>query len=158
MKYLEQKPDDLEVKWLLNLAYVTLGKYPAGVPASDLIPPSVFASKESIGRFVDVAPVAGLNLASMAGGLIVDDFDNDGLLDIVTSSYNMCEHVHFFHNNGDGTFTDRTTEAGLLDELGGLNITQADYNNDGCMDFLVMRGGWQLPMRMSLMLSPTARR
>lgn len=150
-KYLEQKPDDLEVKWLLNLAYVTLGKYPAGVPPGDLIPPSVFASKENVGRFVDVAPLAGLNLVSMAGGLIVDDFDNDGLLDIVTSSYNMCEHVHFFHNNGDGTFTDRSAEAGLLDELGGLNIMQADYNNDGCMDFLVMRGGWQLPMRMSLM-------
>jgi hypothetical protein len=151
LKYLQQKPDDLEVKWLLNLAYLTLGKYPAGVPADDLIPPSVFASKESVGRFVDVAPAAGLDLVSMAGGLIVDDFDNDGLLDIVTSSYNMCEHVHFFHNNGDGTFTDRSAQAGLLDELGGLNIIQADYNNDGCMDFLVMRGGWQLPMRMSLM-------
>lgn len=151
LKYLQKKPDDFEVKWQLNLAYMTLGKYPEGVPASDLIPPSAFASKESVGRFTDVAAAAGLNLVSMAGGLIVDDFDNDGLLDIVTSSYNMCEHVHFFHNNGDGTFTDRSAEAGLLDELGGLNLIQADYNNDGCMDFLVMRGGWQLPMRMSLM-------
>ncbi|HEX9112467.1 MAG TPA: FG-GAP-like repeat-containing protein [Terriglobales bacterium] len=151
LTYLQKKPDDLEVKWLLNVAYMTLGKYPAGVPPTNLIPPSVFASKENVGRFVDVAPSTGLNLVSMAGGLIVDDFDNDGLLDIVTSSYNMCEHVHFFHNNGDGTFTDRSAEAGLLDELGGLNIIQADYNNDGCMDFLVTRGGWQFPMRMSLM-------
>jgi len=151
LKYLEQKPDDLEVKWLLNLAYMTLGKYPSGVPANDLIPPSAFASRENVARFTDVAPAAGLNLVSMAGGIIVDDFDNDGLLDIVTSSYNMCEHVHFFHNNGDGTFADRSAQAGLLDELGGLNIIQADYNNDGCTDFLVMRGGWQFPMRLSLM-------
>jgi len=150
LKYLQKKPDDLEVKWLLNLAYMTLGKYPASVPAGDLIPPSVFVSKESVGHFSDVAKAAGLDLVSMAGGLIVDDFDNDGLLDIITSSYNMCEHVHFFHNNGDGTFTDRSAQAGLLDELGGLNMIQADYNNDGCMDFLVLRGGWQLPMRMSL--------
>ncbi len=151
LKYLKRKPDELEVKWLLNLAYMTLGKYPSGVPAEDLIPPSAFASKENVPRFVDVASDAGLDLVSMAGGLIVDDFDGDGLLDIVTSSYNMCEHVHFFHNNGDGTFTDRSAQAGLMDELGGLNLIQTDYNNDGCLDFLVMRGGWQLPMRMSLM-------
>ena len=32
LKYLEQKPDDLEVKWLLNMAYLTVGGYPASVP------------------------------------------------------------------------------------------------------------------------------
>jgi hypothetical protein len=150
-KYLQKRPDDLEVKWLLNVAYATLGKYPQGVPAEYLIPPSVFASKDNVGRFTDVATAAGIDLVSMAGGVIVDDFDNDGLLDIVTSSYDMCEHMHFFHNNGDGTFSDRSAQAGLLDELGGLNIIQADYNNDGCTDILVTRGGWQLPMRMSLL-------
>ena len=151
LKYLQKKPDDFEIKWQLNLAYMTLGKYPEGVPANDLIPPAAFASKESVGRFTDVAKAAGIDLFSMAGGLIVDDFDNDGLLDIVTSSYNMCEHARFFHNNGDGTFTDRSAEAGLMDELGGLNLIQVDYNNDGCMDFLIMRGGLQVAMRMSLM-------
>jgi hypothetical protein len=150
-KFLEKKPDDLEVRWLLNVAYATLGKYPEGVPAKYLIPPSVFASQENVGRFVDVSAAAGINLISMAGGIIVDDFDNDGLLDIVTSSYDMCEHLHFFHNNGDGTFSDRSAQAGLMDQLGGLNIIQADYNNDGCMDVLVTRGGWQFPMRMSLL-------
>ncbi len=151
LKYLQQKPDELEVKWLLNLAYMTLGKYPDGVPAQYLIPPSVFESKENVGRFNDVAPAAGINLVSMAGGIIVDDFENNGLLDVVTSSYNVCEPMHYFHNNGDGTFTDRSAQAGLTDELGGLNIMQADYNNDGCMDILVTRGGWQWPMRMSLL-------
>jgi len=150
-KFLEKKPEDLEVRWLLNVAYATLGKYPDGVPARYLIPPSVFASKEKVGRFVDVAAAAGVDLVSMAGGIIVDDFDNDGLLDIVTSSYNMCGSLQFFRNNGDGTFSDRTVQAGLLDQLGGLNMIQADYNNDGCTDILVTRGGWQLPMRMSLL-------
>jgi hypothetical protein len=150
-KYLAKRPDDLEVRWLLNVAYATLGKYPQGVPAEYLIPPSVFASKDNVGRFTDVATVAGIDMVSMAGGIIVDDFDNDGLLDIVTSSYDMCGHMHFFHNNGDGTFSDRSAQAGLLDQLGGLNIIQADYNNDGCTDILVTRGGWQLPMRMSLL-------
>jgi hypothetical protein len=151
LQYLEQKPDELEVKWLLNLAYMTLGKYPAGVPAKYLIPVSAFESKENSGRFVDVAPVAGISLSSLAGGVIVDDFDNDGLLDVVISSMDSCEPLHFFHNNGDGTFSDRTAQAGLSDEIGGLNIIQGDYNNDGCMDILVLRGGWEYPMRRSLL-------
>ncbi len=150
-QYLAQKPDDLEVKWMLNLAYVTLGKYPQGVPQKYLLPPSIFESKENIGRFVDVASEAGLKDFSVAGGVIVDDFENNGLLDVVTSSADLCASLHYFHNNGDGTFTDRTTEAGLADQLGGLNIVQADYNNDGCMDILVLRGGWEFPMRKSLL-------
>ena len=91
-----------------------------------------------------MAAQAGLNLFSMAAGVIVDDFENDGLLDVVTSSFDMCEPMHFFHNNGDGTFTDRTAQAGLADQLGGLNMIQTDYNNDGCMDILVLRGGWEI--------------
>ena len=47
-RFLETKPDSLEVKWLLNLAYMTVGKYPAGVPAKYLISPSVFVSKEKM--------------------------------------------------------------------------------------------------------------
>ena len=149
--YLERVPNDLEVKWQLNLAYMTLGGYPSQVPPKDLIPLSSFESKENIGRFKDVAQAAGLNSFTEAGGLIVDDFENNGLLDIVTSSWGMCEPLHYFHNNGDGTFTDRTAEAGLSGQLGGLNIVKADYNNDGCMDLLVLRGGWELPMRRSLL-------
>lgn len=148
---LDQAPEDLQVRWLLNLAYETVGEYPAGVPANFLIPPSLFASTEDIGRFVDVAPAAGLNVFGDAGGVLVDDFENNGLLDVITSSVALCDPLHYFHNNGDGTFTDRTAQAGLSDQLGGLNLVQGDYNNDGCMDFLVLRGGWEFGMRMSLM-------
>ncbi len=150
-RYLERKPDDVQTKWLLNLAYMTMGKYPAGVPEEYLIPPNVFESKGDVGRFVDVAPLAGLNVVSLANGVVVDDFDNDGLLDVMISSYNVCEPLHYFHNNGDGTFTDRAVRAGLADQLGGLNMIQADYNNDGCMDLLILRGAWEFPMRKSLL-------
>jgi len=150
-RYLETKPDDLEVKWLLNLAYLTLGEYPARVPAEYLISESAFESKQNIGLFKDVAATAGLNVFSEAGGVIVEDFDNDGLLDVVTSSMDVCEPMHYFHNNGDGSFTDRAAQAGLGDQLGGLNMVAADYNNDGCMDILVLRGGWEFPVRKSLL-------
>jgi tetratricopeptide (TPR) repeat protein len=151
LSFLERAPDDLQVRWLLNLAYVTLGEYPAQVPPQYLVSPKVFASKQDVGRFTDVGRDAGLNVFSAAGGVIVDDFDNDGLLDVVTSSADMCDSLHFFHNNGDGTFSDRTVEAGLANQLGGLNLIQADYNNDGCMDILVLRAGWEFPIRRSLL-------
>ncbi len=151
LKYLEQKPDELEVKWLLNLAYMTLGEYPDKVPPKYLIPPSVFQSAEDVGRFPDVAPFAGLDTFSMAGGIIVDDLENNGRLDVVKSSFDVCAPMQYFHNNGDGTFTDRAAKAGLADQLGGLNMIQADYNNDGCTDILVLRGGWEVAQHKSLL-------
>jgi tetratricopeptide (TPR) repeat protein len=143
--------DDVQTRWLLNLAYSMAGEYPSGVPAQYLIAENLFSSKESVGQFKDVAHDAGLDVVGDAGGVLVDDFENNGLLDVITSSEAVCDPLHYFHNNGDGTFTDRTAQAGLADQLGGLNLIQADYNNDGCMDFLVLRGGWEFGMRMSLM-------
>jgi len=107
---------------------MTLGKYPAGVPQKYLMPPSAFASQGQIGRFTDVAAAAGLKVFSMAGGAIVDDFSGNGSLDVITSSMDVCEPLHVFRNKGDGTFAERSTEAGVSDQLGGLNIVHADYN------------------------------
>ena len=150
-KYLEQSPDDYQVRWLLNVAYSTLGEYPDKVPPAQLIPLSVFQSAQDVGRFKDIALTAGTDAFLESGGIIVDDFDNDGLLDIVASSSDACDSLHFYHNNGDGTYADHTVQAGLVDQLGGLNLVQVDYNNDGCMDILVLRGGWQFPIRKSLL-------
>jgi tetratricopeptide (TPR) repeat protein len=149
---LEKKPDDLELKWLLNLAYMMLGQYPADVPQRYLLPPPLFESTADIGRFKDVAPEAGLDAFDEAGGMIVDDFENNGLFDVATSSFDACGPMHYFHNNGDGTFTDRTAKAGLSNQLGGLNMIQADYNNDGCVDILVLRGGWELTAQRKSLL------
>ena len=151
LKYLDRKPGDYEIKWLLNVAYMTLGKYPGTVPKEHLVPLAPFESNEDIGRFVDVAPSLGLDVLNAAGGAIMDDFDNDGFLDLVISSSDPCTSLRYFHNNGDGTFTDRTAQAGLSKQLGGLNLVQTDYNNDGWLDIHVMRGAWQSPVRASLL-------
>jgi tetratricopeptide (TPR) repeat protein len=151
-RYLEQNPDELEVRWLLNLAYMRGGGYPDKVPKAYLIPPSAFESAEDIGRFPDVAPQAGLRSVSSAGGVLVDDFRNTGRFDVITSTADKCGAMTMLGNNGDGTFKDRTASAGLASELGGLNIVNGDYNNDGCPDILVLRGGWEeLPQRKSLL-------
>jgi hypothetical protein len=152
LKYLKGKPDDLEVKWQLNLAYLTLGEYPSGVPPEYRITaPEEFNPAESIGRFEDVAPAAGLALKQIAGGMLVEDLENNGLLDVLTSGYGSCDHLHYFHNNGDGTFADASDRAGLSKIPAGENFFQADFNNDGCIDVLVLRGGWQSPFPLSLL-------
>lgn len=150
-RYLEKEPSNLEVRWLLNVAYQTLGEYPDKVPRAYLIPPAALESKESIGRFVDIAPSLGLDTVGAAGGSITDDFDNDGFLDLVETSFDPCQPIRAFHNNGDGTFSDVSTRSHLAEQLGGINAVQTDYNNDGLLDIFVMRGGWEWPMRNSLL-------
>ncbi|MGB7546635.1 MAG: CRTAC1 family protein, partial [Terracidiphilus sp.] len=139
---LELNPGSNLCRWLLNLAYMQLGRYPQDVPKKWLAPPELFASEYDIGNFPDVAALAGVDVFERSGGVLVEDFDGDGLLDILLSSSGPLDPMHFFHNNGDGTFTDRTKEAGLADEIGGLNMVLTDYNNDGHPDVLVLRGGW----------------
>ena len=137
-----ENPDDLAARWLLNLAYMTLGEYPEHVPDQWLIPEQVFESGYDLERFYDVSGTLGLDVVSLAGGSIMEDFDRDGLLDIMASSWGLSDQLRYFRNNGDGTFTDRTPEAGLLGIVGGLNMSHADYNNDGYPDVLVLRGAW----------------
>ncbi len=139
---LEKFPGDLQARWLLNIAYMTVGEYPQKVPPKWLIDPKIFASDYDIKRFPDIAASVGLDFEELAGGVIVEDFDNDGLLDIMKSGWGLNDQLRLFHNNGDGTFTERTEEAGLIGEVGGLNLIQCDYNNDGWMDVLVLRGAW----------------
>ena len=144
MRYLQQRPNELEVKWLLNVTYMTLGGYPEKVPQEYLIPPAVFASAEDVGRFLDVAPQAGLKSFSAAGGVIVDDFENNGRFDVVTSNWDSCGPMQYFHNNGDGTFTEPSRQGRTGGSVGWPEHPQADYNNDGCMDILVLRGAWEV--------------
>ena len=141
-KSLELDPEDLGVRWLLNLAYMTLGEYPAGVPAQWLLRPLTFDSKGKMVRFKDVSGATGIDMRQHAGGSIFDDFDGDGLLDLVVSSMGVRDQLRYFRNRGDGRFEDRTEAAGLLGEWGGLNVMHADYNNDGWLDLLLLRGGW----------------
>jgi len=135
-------PGDLRARWLLNIAYMTLGEYPAHVPPQWLLDPKLFASDYDIKHFADIAGSVGLDLDGLAGGVVLEDFDGDGFLDVMLSSWGVNNQLRLFRNNGDGTFTERTEEAGLTGLTGGLNMIHCDYNNDGHMDVLVLRGAW----------------
>jgi hypothetical protein len=139
---LQADPNDAKAQWLLNIAYMTLGRYPQDVPRQWLIPSSQFESEYDIGRFRDVAAQASLLINNHSGGAVMEDFDGDGLLDLMVSGSNPTDQLRYFHNDGNGYFTDRTKEAGLTGETGGLNLVLTDYNNDGHPDVLVLRGGW----------------
>lgn len=138
---LEEDADLLD-QWLLNLAFMTLGEYPQEVPPQWLIPPEAFASGADLGRFYDVAAPAGLDVVGLSGGSVVEDLDGDGDLDVMASSWGLGDQVRLLVNNADGSFTERTKEAGLAGITGGLNMVHADYDNDGFADVLILRGAW----------------
>ncbi len=151
---LAHNPESVRYRWLLNVAHMVLGTYPDGVPGEYLISPDVFASDYEVGRFEEIGADIGIYGVDLAGGSIVEDFDNDGLLDIMTSTWDPAGSLKYYRNEGDGRFSERTGAAGLSGQMGGLNIVQADYDNDGWTDVLVMRGGWLLSrgqVRMSLL-------
>ena len=141
-EHLAEYPNDFTARWLLNLAHMTLAEYPDKVNPAYLIPPKTFASDYPMPRFPDVSEGLGLDANDLAGGVIVDDFNNDGLYDVVISAWDPKGQIRYFENNGDGSFRERTSEAGLIGEVGSLNIQQTDYNNDGWLDIWMLRGAW----------------
>jgi hypothetical protein len=151
--YLQQRPEDLGVQWLLNVAHMTLGDYPDGVPESYRIPLGPYRSDGGIGRLENVAGRVGLSArgANMSGGIIVDDFTGDGLFDVFYSTRDPAQGCALFVNRGDGTFADESARAGLGVQVGALNCNHADYDNDGDLDILLLRGGWESARRPSLL-------
>ncbi len=136
-------PDDLQSRYLLNIAYMTLGKYPAEVPKQWLIESGVFTQNTGNNIVLkDVAVQKGVDMNGISGGCVVEDLDNDGLLDIMASSYGLSDQIRYMHQMKDGTFKTETVSSGLVGITGGLNLIHADYNNDGLADILVLRGGW----------------
>ena len=80
----------------------------------------------------------------MGSGVCVLDYDNDGFEDILfVNSMDWPGHTSgkyypaLYHNNGNGTFTDRTREAGLAVEMYGMGCAVGDYDNDGKDDIYI---------------------
>jgi hypothetical protein len=152
-EYLDAAPGDLRVRWLLNLAAMTLGEYPTMVPPDYRVAVDSFRSEADPGRFENVAIAAGLGARGpdQAGGSLFDDFTGDGRPDLFSTSMGTEQGASFFVNLGDGTFADRSDSAGLGDQVYCLNLCRTDFDNDGALDVLLLRGGWDIPMRLSLL-------
>ena len=137
-----QKTNDLAARWLLNVAAMTLGKYPAGVPPQLRIPESAFASEAPFPKFQEMGTRLGIGENALAGGTVTEDFDGDGLVDVLLSKWDTLGQCALYRNLGNGHFENVTRKAGLQGVTGALNIMQADYNNDGHMDVYFVRGAW----------------
>jgi len=85
-------------------------------------------------HFTDVTAQAGVGLRAYGMGAAVGDYDNDGDLDLLVTSFGP---ETLFRNNGNGTFTDVTKEAGVSDPLWSASATFFDYDRDGDLDLFV---------------------
>jgi hypothetical protein len=138
------------MRWLVPALLMVLAGPPAGGPI----------------RFEEVTAKAGIQfvhsfgaerlgslLESTGAGCVWFDYNNDGYPDLYVVSgkplgqgmhpYPLrkppgtAPHNHLYRNNGNGTFTDVTAQAGVGADLFGMGAVAADYDNDGWVDLFV---------------------
>ncbi len=88
------------------------------------------------GTFTDVTEKAGVAAEGLFGmGVAVGDYDNDGFPDLLVLGYGRSI---LYHNNGDGTFTDVTSHAGVANAgRWASSAAWFDYDRDGHLDLVI---------------------
>jgi hypothetical protein len=86
------------------------------------------------------------SIETMLGGVAIFDYNNDGLLDIFLTNGAAIPSLEktgpeywnrLFRNNGDGTFTDVTEQAGVKGVGYSMGVAAGDYDNDGFVDLYI---------------------
>lgn len=131
----------LEARWLYNLVAMALRRWPEQVPEAWLYSPQRFGSEAPFPHLVDIGKSLGLNRYSHAGSMLADDFDGDGDLDVVSSSFSPGSQLKLFLRRAPGEFEEWTEESNLLGQLGGSYVVKGDLDGDGRLDLFVLRGG-----------------
>ena len=138
---LQKFPDDRPSMWLLNLAHAAAGTYPEGLPEGWRIS-LINNAEQQIKPWKNLAYASKTNYRNHAGGVIADDFDGDGLNDLLICSPGSTGSIKMLKHTGSTGYVDFTAEAGLSGVPGANNMIHADYDNDGDLDFYALRGGW----------------
>ena len=146
--YLEQSPRDLRVIWLLNIAYMTLGEHPDKVPLQYLLPNTLLRSE------ADDWPVreCGARGSGWVCGGRTWLAGASSTISTVTACP-TCSPRRSMPTSGPRSGSTAATERlttvrprhGLGDQVYALNVTRADFDNDGDLDVLLLRGGWEQP-------------
>src|SRR4030095_1181062 len=110
------------------------------------------------GTFKDVTAETGIHMDGLPLGMVLLDYDHDGDLDLYISRFTnfplgpggdfsfpfgpqASGGNLLWRNNGNGTFTDGTTPAGLAGDAPGIGALAADFNNDRAIDLILT--GWR---------------
>ena len=152
--YLEEWPGDLRVRWLLNIAYMTLGEYPDKVPPRYLIPVDAVPLEARPGAVRERRDPRRPDRAGARPGRRLHlrrlhrRRPPRPLHDLVRRRPRGLAVRQPRRRHGSRT---APATAGLDDQVYALNVTRADYDNDGRLDVLLLRGAWEKPARMSLL-------
>lgn len=147
---------------------IPFGCIALGVAATAILAGSSIGGEQDLPIFTDITAESGITFRHSIGdpelsnivegsgaGACVFDYNNDGWLDIYFLngawtpgvSDNRGRHLRgklrnaLYRNNGDGTFTDVTEEAGVGDLSFSFGASAADFDNDGDLDLYVLNYG-----------------
>lgn len=87
----------------------------------------------------------------MLGGSLWGDFDGDGRLDLFVVSGDWTRGASLYVQGKDGQYLDKAEKSQLDSMSTAVNLVAADYDNDGDLDVLLLRGGWESPYPLSLL-------
>lgn len=98
---------------------------------------NLFYYRDSLTSYVALNGVAPVNTNSNSETGSFGDYDMDGYVDLyVSNSFNVLNNL-FYHNNGDGTFTEISNIGPVNDQFSSRSVNWIDYDNDGDQDLFV---------------------
>lgn len=131
---------------------------------NNIFSPSLFFMNNGDGTFTEMATEIGITEMARSMGAVFVDIDNDSFLDLYVINYidepntinsggqvvgfaHDCFANFFYHNNGDGTFTEMAAELNLDDEGCALAVATTNMDEDDDTDIYVANdfGQWVIP-------------
>jgi len=129
----------LDVYFCLYSYYQGVEQYRFPLPYHDARngPPNFLFRNLGNGRFADVTAASGMNVNNDRFSFACSwcDFDNSGRPSLHVA--NDFGAKNLYRNNGDGTFTDVATQAGVEDIGAGMSVAWADWHSRGLQDLYV---------------------